>query len=625
MEPLRQRLEGTPYVLDRPLGAGAMGEVWLGEHTSLRRPAVIKLIHPRYAAEAQVVARMRREARIVANLRHDALVTVYDLGETADGRTYIAMEWLDGAVLRELMRARGALSPADACGLAIQALEGLQAAHGAGVIHRDVKPENLFVTREGKLKVLDFGVAKPMQEGDVTGARTAAGLVLGTPRYMAPEQATGRALSAATDVYALGCVLFELCVGRPVFEGTDARDLLYAHVNQAPRSMTERSGRAFDPGLEAIVARALQKDPAHRFATAAEMAEALRALVRTWAEASARAAEDPSAKATVKVDLAAAAAHAMPTSHGEPLTRAVPAQQLLVGTSTTEHAAASFASFASSSATAAPLHDATTFGHVRTGQTEVLGAQPVGSADQGAQVTYEPISATLGGSGDSALAATAIRSTRPRSLALLVVGAAIGAAVAVSAAFVATRNPGRAPEVASTRAAEQAAAEPSKKASGTATERDVAVATSAASVARATSATDNGRPEPQTNGAPAPESRAVAPVTTPTSLASATASTPAPPSALTPAPASATASASAPATPTPSHLELARQAMGDGDLDLAEREARLAGGGTSARLLLGEILERRGKTSLARDLYRKILESDPDNATAKTRLARLGG
>jgi serine/threonine-protein kinase len=621
MEPARQRLEGTPYVLDRPLGAGAMGEVWLGEHTSLRRPAVIKLIHPRYAAEAQVVARMRREARIVANLRHDALVTIYDLGETADGRTYIAMEWLEGAVLRELLRARGALPVSEACGLAIQALDGLQAAHSAGVIHRDVKPENLFVTREGKLKVLDFGVAKPMQEGDVTGARTAAGLVLGTPRYMAPEQATGGALSPATDVYALGCVLFELCVGRPVFEGTDARELLLAHMKRPPPSMDARAGRAFEAGLVAIVERSLRKDAAERFASAAEMADALRARVHSWAQASVRAAEDPSLKATVKIDLAAAAARAVPTSHGESLTRSVPAQHLLVGTSTTEHAPMSFPSHAPVAAGAAAAHEATTFGHVRTAQTEVLGTQPGATPDAGALVTYEPISATLVGSGDSALAATAIRATRPRSLALLVVGAAIGAAAAVFAAFVATRDHGRATEVASTHAAEQATSGASAKASG---------ATPAPDVVEAASATTDGRPTPPMNERRPSTTGTVTPASTPTASA-----IPAP-SAIASATAAATASstttttpATAPPTTTtpspPSHLELARQAMADGDLDLAEREARLAGGGASARLLLGEILERRGKTSLARDLYRKLLESDPDNATAKTRLARLGG
>lgn len=617
MESARQRLEGTPYVLDRVLGAGAMGEVWLGEHTSLRRPAVIKLIHPRYAAEAQVVSRMRREARIVANLRHDALVTVYDLGETADGRTYIAMEWLEGAVLRELLRTRGALPPIEACGLAIQTLDGLQAAHVAGVIHRDVKPENLFVTRDGRLKVLDFGVAKPMQEGDMTGARTAAGMVLGTPRYMAPEQAVGRALSAATDVYAVGCVLFELCVGRPVFEKTDTRDLLYAHIHTSPTSMSARAGRAFDPGLEAIVARALQKDSAHRFATAAEMADALRALTSAWARAS--AAEDPSAKATVKVDLGAAAALAVPTSHGEPLTRAVPAQRLLIGTSTTEHAATSAPSYS------AAVHEATTFGHVRTSQTEVLGVTAAPAAGAGAvavaQVTYEPISATLGGSGDSALAATTIRSGRSRPLALLVVGAAFGAAAAVFAVFFATRDRSAPAEVASTHAAAPATS------GANAPARDVDEAASA------TASPDEG-----SSPSPAPEPRpttptavGLAPTPTPTATsnatanasANATASAAATPSVIPSATASAMPTATA--TAAPSHLELARQAMGDGDLDLAEREARLAGGGTSARLLLGEILERRGKTALARELYRKILETDPDNAAAKTRLARLGG
>jgi serine/threonine-protein kinase len=622
-----QRLEGTPYVLERVLGAGAMGEVWLGEHVSLRRPAVIKLIHARFMTEPQVVARMRREARIVANLRHEALVTVYDLGETADGRTYIAMEWLDGAVLRDVLRTRGALPAPEACRLAIQALDGLHVAHQAGVVHRDVKPENLFVTRAGVLKVLDFGVAKPMQEGDGTGARTAAGMVLGTPRYMAPEQAIGRALSAATDVYALGCVLFELCAGRPVFDGSDARDLLWAHVNQPAPTLAARTGHAFDPRLETILARALQKDAVARYPTAAEMADAIRALFATATSAppppsaNATDVEIPGAP-TVPVDLAAVAAVAgLPTSM-QPASGRAHEQQIVGPTSAYGHSLGPItterALVATPAPTPAPTARAWSEPPARTQPTERLAQEPptpvapIAPIAQettlptqllDAQLTNDPLSSTMGlGRGD-----TTIR-TRARPIALLVIGAAIGVMIASVAVYFATRERS-APTTASAPATR---AQPTTPATNTATEPATASAPAAAT-------------------ASAPAAAAVPATVSATATATATATAAAPVSASAPASASATASASAPATASatapapPSHYELARQAMADGDLDLAEREARLAGSGTSARLLLGEILERRGKTALAKEIYRQILASDPDQPIAKTRLARLGG
>ncbi len=586
-----------------------MGEVYLGEHVDLRRPAVIKLIKGRYTNEEQVVGRMRREARIVARLRHDALVTIYDLGVAADGRTFIAMEYLDGTVLRRILQQRGALPVPDATRWMAQTCDGLDVAHLAGVIHRDVKPENLFVTSEGQLKVLDFGVAKPMNEGDATSARTAAGMVIGTPRYMAPEQATGRALSAATDVYAVGCVLYEMLAGSPLFDGNDARDLLYHHMYTPAPTLAERTRRTVAPELEALLRRALDKDPARRFTRAADMAIALRALgerprisivpapisghEQTFQDgpptAVVRADDVPTRdrrptlkvdevramheRPTVKVD-EARAMHERPTVKVEARisdvgddTRPIAAHALVAGLSTTENQ---------------PVMGA------RTAQTEVL-AEPSGGGTgslaaevstlaterRGAPMWPLALVLVLFAGGAGTIAMMARRDDAPKTLA----PTAASASAAVTSTSPPAVEPGPTPTVAPT----------------------VAPAASTA-------------PKPLVEEKPSAKG-----ATKPTVVSAASAA-PAPTPVVAPAPSPSTA-------PTQSAYDKARASMNDGDLDAAEREARaaIATHGNGARLLLGEILEKKGKPALAREQYKKILETDPNNGVAKTRLAKLGG
>jgi serine/threonine-protein kinase len=182
--PLPFRLEGTPYELRRLLGRGGMGAVYEAMHVELRRSCAVKILREVHGQKPEVTGRFRQEARLVGGLRHDALPTVYDLGSSATGMAYLAMEYLDGEDLRAVLRRRGALPVGEAAHLAVQALEGLHVAHKAGVIHRDVKPENLFRTTAGNLKILDFGIAKALEEQVATGVNTAFGHVLGTPRYM---------------------------------------------------------------------------------------------------------------------------------------------------------------------------------------------------------------------------------------------------------------------------------------------------------------------------------------------------------------------------------------------------------------------------------------------------------
>ena len=302
---LPRALAGTRYSLLSPLGEGAMGEVFLGEHGELGKKVVIKLLRPQLAGRVDLVARMRQEARLLAQIRHPALVDIYDLSVSADGRPFFVMEYVEGYNLRVYLAAVGGrLAPPNACELVAQVLDGLDAAHARGIVHRDVKPENLLVGKDGGVKILDFGVAKVLEGGDPSSHQTAAGFVIGTPRYMAPEQARGEPLSASADLYAVGCVLYELLAGVPPFSGHNTRDVLNAHLNVTPSSLATQARSFFDPELEDVVAAALKKDPRNRPPSAAVFALQLRRISARLTGKTTSLSED---KPTMQMDLHAAA------------------------------------------------------------------------------------------------------------------------------------------------------------------------------------------------------------------------------------------------------------------------------------------------------------------------------
>ena len=265
-------LAGTPYRILRLIGAGGFGEVYEAEHEELGVRRALKVLLP-HASGAERVARMRAEARALARLRHPCIVEVMDLGTAEDGRSFLAMELLAGAPLRDVLHNRGALPPEEAVHVALGMLDGLSAAHGVDLVHRDVKPENVFVCEDGSIRLLDFGVAKFLS-GDA--AFTQSGVSLGTPRYMAPEQVQGEPVDLRTDLYAVGVVLYELLSGRPPFEDDQLIALAYAHVMRPPPPLSDPPVPA---ALAAVVARALEKQPAARFASAPEFAAALKSAV----------------------------------------------------------------------------------------------------------------------------------------------------------------------------------------------------------------------------------------------------------------------------------------------------------------------------------------------------------
>jgi serine/threonine-protein kinase len=271
------------YKLKHRIGGGGMGEVWVAHHAALKRDIAIKILKPEVRdRSAAAVVRFEREVRATTELAHPNTVRILDYGTTPDGLWYYAMELLHGETLAALVEREGPLPAARAAHLAYQAARALGEAHARGIVHRDVKPENLFVTELGGekdfVKVLDFGIAKVVsQEAGVT---THDGSILGTPTYISPEVAAGRAASARSDVYGLGAVLYFLLCGRPPFEEASVGALLSAHIREQPRRPSEKLGREVSPLLEELVLKCLAKDPAERPAAGSDLAASLAELDR---------------------------------------------------------------------------------------------------------------------------------------------------------------------------------------------------------------------------------------------------------------------------------------------------------------------------------------------------------
>lgn len=272
-------MAGTPYRLLRRIGEGASGVVYEAEHVELGRKVALKVLAPEHASAQDAIERFRREARAVARLSHPHLVGLYDFGRSFDGRIFLAMELLAGEPLDRRMKREGALPWRDAVSLAIQACRALEAAHDAGVVHRDLKPANLFVTEGGTLKLLDFGVAMALSEvGDGLGKPRPQGgfAIFGTPEYMAPEQVAGETVDGRCDVYALGCVLYELVTGTPPFGGDSGVTVMGRQLRDLPEAPRDRAPRREIPkGLETAILKALAKSPVRRHGSARAFREVL--------------------------------------------------------------------------------------------------------------------------------------------------------------------------------------------------------------------------------------------------------------------------------------------------------------------------------------------------------------
>jgi serine/threonine-protein kinase len=266
------------YALQRKLGEGGMGEVWLAEHALLKRPCAVKFIRPELAAHSATAARFTREVQAVTGLTHPNTVRVYDYGQAEDGSFYYVMEYLDGPTLEELVLQTGPLLPGRVVYLLRQVCGALAEAHAAGLVHRDLKPGNVIVAALGGqrdvAKLLDFGLVQDLS-ADADGRLTRAGTVLGTPAYMSPEQAAGElAVDTRGDLYGLGAVAFFALAGRPPFQGKTLGQLLAAHRSEPPPALTDLQPDV-PPDLAAVVARCLAKDPNDRFQSATDLERAL--------------------------------------------------------------------------------------------------------------------------------------------------------------------------------------------------------------------------------------------------------------------------------------------------------------------------------------------------------------
>jgi serine/threonine protein kinase len=322
---LRDAKELGAYRLGERIGEGGMGEVWTAEHRLLARPAAIKLVRPDRLGDgaSNALSRFAREARATAELRSPHTVELFDFGQTADGAFYYVMELLDGVDLQQLVERYGPMSAARTVHILRQCCLSLAEAHGAGMVHRDIKPANVFLCSLGGqhdfVKVLDFGLVKPAVAGaapdgiprppgipapEPPGARLASGSgsvpavasmdsnltiansAMGTPAYMAPEQALGAPVDGRTDLYALGCVAYGLLTGRAVFEASSATAMMIEHVQREPLPPSRVSERSVPEALDSIVLSCLSKDPDERPASASALGHALASVAEShpWTE-----------------------------------------------------------------------------------------------------------------------------------------------------------------------------------------------------------------------------------------------------------------------------------------------------------------------------------------------------
>ncbi|MGH7295878.1 MAG: serine/threonine protein kinase [Polyangiaceae bacterium] len=282
----RDILNGQFQILQK-IGSGGMGAVYKALQPEMNRMVGVKILHPKLANRKDLVSRFRREARAMSQLTHPNTVKVFMFGELDDGSLYIIMEFLEGKNLNQTVRGEGPFPMERALPVLIAVCGALDEAHKAGIIHRDLKPENIFLVQSSVQrdypKVLDFGLAKvgerQMRPGSVI--LTQEGMVFGTPEFMSPEQAQGKALTPASDTYSLAVILYEVLTGKLPFDAKSAMDYIQLHVTGKPVPLSARvPGRVFPPLLDRIMDRALAKRPEDRYATAADFAAAMQFVLQ---------------------------------------------------------------------------------------------------------------------------------------------------------------------------------------------------------------------------------------------------------------------------------------------------------------------------------------------------------
>ncbi len=273
------------YHVVKKLGEGGMGQVYLAEHVKMGRRSAIKVMNPSMVHDPDAVARFNREAANASRITHSNVCAIYDFGETPDGLIYLAMEFIEGEPLTDLLARDRSLPTARAAGIFLQVADALQAAHDLGIVHRDLKPDNVMLARarDGSdvVKVVDFGIAKAVG-GDDSQKVTKTGLVVGTPEFMSPEQLSGDPLDGRSDVYSLALVLFKMLTGTLPFEGTTVQDTMVKRLTDDPATLADvRPDLRFPPGLQATLDSALARRPIDRYQSAAKFADDVAAVLGT--------------------------------------------------------------------------------------------------------------------------------------------------------------------------------------------------------------------------------------------------------------------------------------------------------------------------------------------------------
>jgi len=279
-DPLLNQLVADRYRVIRKLGEGGMGSVYLAEHVVIEKKFALKVLAPELSRRSDLVARFLQEARSASRIGHENVIDIMDFGQSPDGLVYIAMEFLDGKDLGEIVRGKGAMPWPEAREIVLQICRALRAAHDRGIVHRDMKPENIFlIQREGQphfVKILDFGIAKVMGL-DPNGPRlTRTGMIFGTPEYMAPEQAEGKDTDHRADIYAVGCIMYHLITGQTPFVAESFMTMLTKHLMEEPVAPSaRRPDLVITPEMDGLVLKSLEKDRDKRWQSMAELLEAV--------------------------------------------------------------------------------------------------------------------------------------------------------------------------------------------------------------------------------------------------------------------------------------------------------------------------------------------------------------
>jgi eukaryotic-like serine/threonine-protein kinase len=285
-DPLIGRLVAGRYRVIKPLGEGGMGQVYLAEHEAIEKKVALKVLRPEYSRKEDIVTRFQQEAISASRIKHPNVLDVFDFGKLDSGEAFLAMEFLEGHDLSDDLAKVSAMDPSRGLHIALQICRALAAAHARGVVHRDMKPDNVFLQRTGDgdevVKIVDFGIAQLRTTEEAAKSQptrrrlTKTGMIFGTPEYMAPEQAGGRHADLRVDVYAVGVILYEMFTGAVPFTGDSFMAVLTATMNQPPPPMRQMNPELkISPELEAVIMRALAKHPDQRFATMGELATAL--------------------------------------------------------------------------------------------------------------------------------------------------------------------------------------------------------------------------------------------------------------------------------------------------------------------------------------------------------------